>query len=381
MKIEHNDLVKFVLHHQLHRYRDRGKEGVLASIKQLGYLQIDTISVVERAHHHTLWNRVGDYRQDWLDELLAEDRAVFEHWGHAASYLPISDYRYSIPRMQRFPDTSSWERTFFDQHSDLMDGILERIRNEGALGARDFSDTRAEKPGNGWGAFKPEKIALELLLWRGDLMVSRRDKFQRIYDLRERILPDWVDQSPPTEEELMRHFILRSLAAMGIATLYDLRNYFVSKANDRMAQYLDKLVATGEVVKAEVRGLNEAHYLLPDALETPVEDTRERMYLLSPFDNLVIIRQRVKRIFGFDYTIECYVPPKKRVYGYWCLPMLFGDRMVGRIDCKADRREGSLLIQALHWEKGIKPEGAMKAALDGALDRFARFCGCGSTRM
>ena len=211
-------------------------------------------------------------------------------------------------------------------------------------------------------------------------MVSRRQNFQRIYDLRGRVLPDWVDQNPPTEEELMRHYLLRSLAAMGIATLYDLRNYFMSRDIDKMGKYLDHLVASGEVIRAEVKMLSEVHYLLPDALDIPDWYAAGRMYLLSPFDNMVIIRRRVKRVFDFDYTIECYVPPKKRVYGYWCLPMLYGDRMVGRIDCKADRKAGTLLIQSLYWEKGIQPDGAMKLALDKELDRFARFCGCGSVR-
>ena len=412
MKIGLEEAGRIALHRQLYGLRKlQGKTGLRSCIQKLGYLQIDTISVVERAHHHTLYNRINTsneiiYDKSWLDALLSEDKAIFEHWGHAASYLPIEDFRYSLPRMQRFPDTSSWERKFFDLHKDLMAGILKRIEKEGALGARDFEDRRLEKKDNGWGTSKPEKIALELLLWRGDLMVSNRKNFQRIYDLKERILPSWVDASHPSEEELFEHYILRSLAALGIATLSDISFYFMTGGRDRFQQHLNRLISSGKVLPLEVQDQKDEYYLLAEEAEqtlNPPDRDGSELLLLSPFDNLVINRSRLKRLFGFDYTLECYVTPTKRIYGYWCLPMLYGIQFVGRIDLKADRKSKCLMIQSLHWEKEFQPPNPprgqgqkaksserrarsqeLKAlspkellpALEKALQSFARFCSC-----
>ena len=378
MEIELKQVLNIALHHQLYRqHKLSGKDGVRELIRQLGYVQIDTISVVERAHHHSIWSRIGDYNKSYLDTLLEQDRAIFEYWGHAASYLPMEDFRYALPRMQRFPNANSWERQFFDKYKHLMDEILLRIKQEGALGTRDFSDTRVDKPATGWGSEKPAKLALELLFWKGELMVSRRQNFQRIYDLKERILPDSVDTSFPTEAESYRHLILRSLTAMGIGTLSDIQNHFMTGAKPLFEKYLADLVEAGELLKINVRGVKEEYFLLPDSLKNLAASEREaRLYLLSPFDNLVIQRPRLKRLFGFDYTLECYVTPAKRVYGYWSLPMLYKDRFVGRLDCKADRKAKRLIINSLHWEQGIKLSTALLKALDDSLNAFTVFCGC-----
>jgi hypothetical protein len=380
MELDLKQALSIALHHQLYRqHKLSGKNGVRELIRQLGYVQIDTISVVERAHHHTIWSRIDSYDKSHLDLLLEQDRAIFEYWGHAASYLPMEDFRYALPRMQRFPDANSWERQFFDKYHHLMDEILHRIRQEGALGTRDFSDTRIDKPANGWGSEKPAKLALELLFWKGELMVSRRQNFQRIYDLRERILPDWVDTRMPTEAESYRHYILRSLSAMGIGTLSDIQQHFMKSNKPLFAVHLQNLLEAGEILKVEVKGDNEAMYLLPETLKClELPQAKARLYLLSPFDNLVIQRPRLKRLFGFDYTLECYVPPAKRVYGYWSLPMLYKDSFVGRLDCKADRKAKRLIVNTLHWEKGFKPNNAVQKALEHSLKAFAGFCGCES---
>ncbi len=322
---------------------------------------------------------IGDYHKTHLDELLAQDRAIFEYWGHAASYLPMEDFRYALPRMQRFPDANSWERQFFDKYHHLMDEILCRIRQEGALGTRDFTDTRMDKPANGWGSEKPAKLALELLFWKGELMVSHRQNFQRFYDLKERILPDWVDTSFPTEAESYRYLILRSLSAMGIGTLVDIQNHFMTRAKPLFEKYLATLVEAGEIIKVNVAGSQDEYFILPDSLHSlSTVKADAKLYLLSPFDNLVIQRPRLKRLFGFDYTLECYVPPAKRVYGYWSLPMLYKDSFVGRVDCKADRKAKRLIINSIHWERGIKPSPPLQKALDKSLSAFAVFCGCDS---
>lgn len=379
MELSREQALSLILSRQLFRQAKlRGKSGLRELIRQLGYVQIDTISVVERAHHHTIWSRLPDYDKTWLDELLSAERAIFEFWSHAASYLPMEDYRFSLPRMRSFPDTSSWERQFFAKYKHLLRDVLKRVAAEGPLGAKDFPERRTTKTNYGWGEGKPEKIALELLLWKGELMVDRRDKFQRVYDLTERVLPSWADTTPPTVEELHRHIILRSLSALAIATPTDLRNYLVTAKSAAFDQHLRELTEAGEVVETSIHGLPDTHYLLPEslfALETPLRPASQA-WLLSPFDNLVILRPRLKRLFGFDYTLECYVTPKKRVYGYWCLPILYQNRFIGRLDCKANRKTGLMEVNSLHWESTRPPAFTARKAVQKTFDRFSEFCGC-----
>ncbi len=379
MELSREQALDLILHRQLFRQSTlSGKSGLRELIRQLGYVQIDTISVVERAHHHTIWSRLPGYDKAWLDELLAKDRAIFEFWSHAASYLPMEDYRFSLPRMRKFPDTTSWERQFFAKYRHLLRDVRKRIEAEGPLSARDFPDTRSTKTNYGWGEGKPEKIALELLLWKGELMVDRRDNFQRVYDLTERVLPSWADTTLPPEEELRRHVILRSLSALGIASQTDLRNYLVTAKNAAFNQHLREMTESGEIVETSIHGLPDAHYLLPESLsslETPLRPASQA-WLLSPFDNLVILRPRLKRLFGFDYTLECYVTPNKRVYGYWCLPILFQNRFIGRLDCKANRKSGVMEVNSLHWESARQPALPARKAVQKTFDRFSEFCGC-----
>lgn len=381
MELELKQAINIALGSQLYRQQAlTGKDGLCSLIQQLGYIQIDTISVVERAHHHTIWSRMNTYNKADLDQLLEQDRAIYEYWGHAASYLPMQNYRYSLPRMQSFPDANSWERQFFDKYRHLMDEVLQRIKQEGALGSKDFGDDRVDKPLTGWGSEKPAKLALDLLFWKGELMISQRKGFQRIYDLRERILPDWVDTSTPCQEELFRHYILSSLSAMGIGTISDIQNHYLNRGKEHFSRHLLPLLESGEVICVDVQGIAEQHYLLPEALEKYASQSKNlnQLYLLSPFDNVVIQRPRLKRLFGFDYTIECYVTPKKRVYGYWCLPLLYKNRFIGRLDCKADRKAKIMQINSLHLEPGVKPDPKLVSALQHAFNRFSEFCGCES---
>jgi len=379
MEISRNEARSLALTCQLYKQQEKpGKEGVLEAIRQLSYVQIDTINVVERAHHHTLWSRIPGYEKAWLGKMLAEDRSVFEYWLHAASYIPIEDYRFSLQRMERFPVQGSWESQYYEKHLPTMQYVLQRIKAEGPLGARDFEDTRDTKPKSGWGIGKPEKIALELLLWKGELMVARRDKFNRIYDLRERILPSWVNQSKPGEPEQHRYCILRSLSALGLGTLTDIRNHFMLKQNTALSKVLQELLESGEVHRLKVQNEKDHYYALPASLELlskPITHP-SRLYILSPFDNALIMRNRIKRIFGFDYTLECYLPQSKRIYGYWCLPLLYEGEFVGRIDCKANRGKGILEVIKLHWEEKVSPNRELRDVLGSALKSFASFNGC-----
>jgi uncharacterized protein YcaQ len=357
----------------------RGKEGVADVIDRLGYIQIDTIAVVRRAHHHTLWTRRPDYRTEMLHELQAHDRRIFEYWGHAASYLPMSDYRYYLPRMRRFRSPKSkWERQRLEKHGHLMEPVLERIREEGPLTSKDFEPPPGTKRGEWWD-WKPSKVALELLFGRGELMVTERRNFQRVYDLTERVLPDDVDTRFPQDDDLGDFFVRRALSALGIAREREIQDYINAAGRDLMSTSLSNLVDAGDVVPVEIEDADGADYY---ALREMIEDASNmvpipaRVILLSPFDNLIIQRQRVKHLFGFDYTLECYVPAAKRKYGYFSLPILWRENLVGRMDAKAYRKDRSLIVRNLVFEEWFQDFDHFLPPFVRALTGFAQFNRC-----
>lgn len=360
------------------------QEGVAQTIETLGYIQIDTISVIARAHHHTLWTRRPDYRPQMLHRLLAEDRRIFEYWGHAASYLPMADYRYYRPHMLRYRDPQrGWVRQRMAQYGHLMEPVLERIRAEGPLGSKDFKPPPGVKRGTWWD-WKPAKVALELLFWRGELMISERRNFQRRYDLTERVLPAHIDPTPPPEEEVGRFFVRRALSAHGLAREFDIRRHLTTVEKETITRALAELVEAGDVQLLAVEGEDGADYFaLAEVLETIADlpPTPARVILLSPFDNLIIERERVRRLFDFDYSLECYVPKAKRKYGYFVLPILWGERLVGRLDPKADRKAQVLLIRNLVFEPDFTVDDAFLAALGETLVAMARFNGCEDIRV
>ncbi len=346
-------------------------------VEHLGYVQIDTISVIERAHHHTLWNRNNGYDQATLDELQRVDRAVFEYWGHAASILPMRDYRYYLPLMKRKFRKDAREWLGIDTHDKIMTEVLDRIRDEGALASKDFADHR--KNGNaGWWDWKPAKRALELLFWGGELMISRRENFHRLYDLTERVLPDTVDTTLPTDEELGRFLVLTALRAHGICTEKDIFEHLFITSKTVIGKAIQDMVSDGEIKEVAIESLNEPWYVLPEALEN--DDLTEKpptgCRLLSPFDNTVILRDRVLKLYGFDYKIECYVPAPKRVYGYFTTPILYDGKFMGRIDPKADRKKKTLILRNIAFEPNIEISDDFLHALSQALKDFALFNRC-----
>ena len=348
------------------------KRGTLSAIEHLGYVQIDTISVVERAHHHILWSRVSNYRPQELHELQAKDRKVFEYWDHAASYLPVSHFRFSLPRMHAI---ASGKRHWFARKPRVMGYVLDRIKAEGPLQARDFEAPKGHRGGS-WFEWKPAKRALDQLYMEGALMIAERRGFQKVYDLTERVLPSGTDLTMPRSEELARFLILRTLKAHGLAQESEIR-YLKKSLRKPLAPALAALVEAREIVRIRVEGLPELDYFaLPDALESSAHSIASRAHILSPFDSLVIQRKRLQTLFAFDYQIECYVPAPKRKYGYFCLPILFGEKLVGRVDLKADRRSKTLLVQALHLEPGAPKGESFRDAIQAELKRFASFNAC-----
>ena len=337
-----------------------------AAIEHLGYVQMDTISVVQRAHHHTLWNRNPRYRPAHLDQLVS-DKQVFEYWSHAAAYLPMPDYRFSLPRKQAF--ACGEQEHWYACGEPLMKAVLKRITDEGPLMARDFE---GEKTGV-WKS-KPAKRALENLFMQGDLMIPQRINFHKVYDLTERSLPEGIDTTRPSDEEHARFLITRYLQANGLGQAAEI-SYLLKGIKPLVSETLSEMEEAGELQEFEVGG--ERYFALPDLLALLVKPlTRSRLKILSPFDNLLIQRKRMQRLFDFDYLIECYLPKEKRQHGYFSLPILWDGRLVARMDCKAERKEAVLHIYHLVLEPGLASIDEFAAALGNELAPFARFQGC-----
>ena len=343
-----------------------GPNAVIKAINQLGYVQLDTISVVERAHHHILWSRIPGYQPEWLEKAQYKHRAIFEYWAHAAAYLPIQDYRFSIPVMDVFRTKQDrWPKT---SKSD-MKKVLHRIREEGPLMSRDFESNHK---GGTWWDWKPDKWALQRLFLEGNLMVSHREGFQRIYDLPERILPANTNTTPPTAEEYYAYLIMTTLKAQGIAARNDIIH--LRKINAHTLDIVLNQLQEEKVITSIRMNDQKNYFTLPEYLEKNIR-LPDRMMIISPFDNLIIWRKRLKDIFGFDYTLECYFSPEKRKFGYFCLPVLHKDQFLGRIDLKADRKSNSLQIKKEFWNDTIftmKKNPLYKIALTS----FAEFNNC-----
>ena len=352
-----------------------GLAGAEKALAQLGHVQIDTISVVARAHHHILFNRVSRYDESMPNRLVAARRA-FEYWSHAASYLPMRDYRFVLP-MMRGVAKGEWGWWHRRQEPRLKAWVLDRIRAEGPLFARDFENPRPRQ--SGWWDWKPAKRALENLFMEGELTSIEREGFQKRYELTERFLPADVDTREPGIEEYVDHLIAATLRAHGFATARTV-NYLRRDARVRAAvrSRLAAQAAAGELIERRT-GAGERVYALSGIFDQAPRRFPDKVRILSPFDNVVIQRQRALDVFGFDYTIECYVPEAKRRYGYFALPILFRDHLVGRMDCKAHRAEGRFEIKALFLEAEV-PDAFLPAFAEAVVD-YAGFTGCGEVQV
>lgn len=341
----------------------KGKHASLKAINNINYVQIDSISVVERAHHHIIWNRAENYSPEHINELLA-DRQIFEYWSHAAAYLPIADFRFSLPRKNAI---AQGEQHWFKRDKKHMLHVLERIQAEGPLQAKDFKDTRTTK--NGWWDWKPAKKALEQLFMEGELMVTTRQGFQKVYDLTERVLPEHVDTKAPNEGEYYQHLITRYLQANAIGTPEQMA-YLLKGLKAPIKTHCLQMLEDGLLIDVTVN--NQHYFALPKVTELLKEKVaRKKVKILSPFDNLLIQRKRTKALFNFDYQIECYVPASKRKYGYFSLPLLQGSAFVGRMDVKMERKSGLLNILNLHLE--TKNIDEFTDELKKTLDKFLAF--------
>lgn len=385
----------------LSRFAHRYCESVHQAVQNAGYIQIDTIHVIQRAHHHVLYTRVPGYHPRDLDAAL-EDRQIFEYWAHAAAYLPMENYRFSLPRMQRIRRRG---HEWFQANRRIVEHVLNRITQEGPLMARDFEDPR-DKPGQWWD-WKPAKIALEELLHQGILMVRERRSFQKVFDLAERILPSHISTTPPNPKEMAGYLIDMTLKNQYISRLPFLSSQH-KDGRKHLSQTLTDEVEAGALLPLTIQG-EPGWYARPELLDPPdlldptcrldppelpdppnlpdlrlptaspnnqPKNSAPWLCILSPFDNLIIQRAWVEALFDFSYRIECYLPREKRRYGYFSLPLLSHRGFVGMVDLKARRAEKVLAVQAEHLDGEFFSHGDSNAMLTAALEDFARFNGC-----
>jgi uncharacterized protein YcaQ len=358
------------------------KESVLAVIRRMGVLQIDTIHVVARSPYLVLWSRLGAYDPVWLDEQLAEGR-IFEYWAHEASFLPIEDYPLFRRRMR---ETSSlgwkYSHDWMTENRATVRKIRAHLRAHGPVRAADF--TRADGKGGGWWGWKPEKRALEYLFSAGELMIARREHFQRVYDLRERVLPGWNAARLPSTAATHRALVANAVRAIGVATARWAADYYRMSLAETSAA-IKSLVRDGELLPARIESVADDAFLHRDHSPTLAAIRRGRRpshtTILSPFDPVVWDRKRALALFGFDYRIECYMPAPKRRYGYFTLPILVGDRLVGRLDAKAHRTDGVFEVISLHVEKTIALDDALAEKIAGAIHACADWHGTPRVRL
>ncbi len=347
-----------------------GVDGTLQTIKHLGYVQVDTLSVVERAHHHVLWNRVPDYHLNHLNQLVS-DKHIFEYWYHAASYLPMRDYRFALPNMLSIRNGENRYYTKVDK--GLMKEILARIQGEGPLRLRDLK-TDNKKHGKWWD-MAPCRRALEVLFMQGEVMVCKRNGMEKVFDLTQRCLPDDINLNMPTPSEYAAYLFDTTLRAHGIFTWKQLVHLKTGKTmRDAMSEVLHERLEAGIITAINHSDLPNTYISTQTLEQSPIQ--KDSLKILSPFDNVVIHRDRLSALFGFDYTIECYVPKNKRIFGYFCLPILYGDTFAGRIDCKVHRTEQRFEVISLHIEDKPLDRDHFIPALMDALQKFADFNQC-----
>ena len=331
---------------------------LMRTVSRTGVLQIDSVNVLQRAHYVPVFSRTGPYDTGLLDRASGRSpRRLVEYWAHVASFIPVDLWPFMTHRMRRYADEG---HPWMEHNVDLVDSVLARVRAEGPRTARELDDG-APRLRQHWGwNWSETKKALEYLFFAGELAVARRNTaFERVYDLPERVLPRSVLETPePTVAEAHRELVRRAARSYGVATARDLADYYrmpVAHAQDAALS----LVESGELVPVTVEGWGRPAYLHREARVPRRVDVAT---VLSPFDPVVWERARTERLFGFRYRIEIYVPAAQRVHGYYVLPFLLGDRLVGRVDLKADRLGGTVMVNAAHAEEHAPPETAARLA-------------------
>ncbi len=351
-----------------------GPAATPAAVRHLGYVQIDTIHVIERCHHHILYTRIPDYCREHLDRAQTAERSVFEYWTHALAYLPVEDFKYYVRDMRRGPLAhGSW---FASVTTGDLRRVLARIRRGGELTIRDIDDDVLIEKDHPWASRKPSKRAMQLAFFRGLLTVSRRTGMLKSYELTTRHFGWERLPRTATQKETLGYVVERALRSQGLISLDSIcyggvRAPVASRAAVR--QLIEAKLRRGELVAVDFEGAGACqHWARPDTLERQVEISPQRVHILSPFDPLVCQRKRLHRFFDYEHRFEAYLPAERRVLGYFACPVLAGDRVVAALDLKTDRVQRRLQVRQWTWM--IKrPSRPLRAAIDAALHSFERF--------
>jgi uncharacterized protein YcaQ len=343
-------------------------------VAHLGYLQIDTINVIERCHHHILYTRIPSYRREHLHQAQNIDKTVFEYWTHALSYLPTENLRFYVRPMRQ-----DWQRriVWFDKvtHGDLR-RVMSRIRREGALTMRDIEDEPVEKDYSR-ASRKPSKRVLEVAFYKGLVTISQRAGMLKTYELLTRHF-GW-DRLPraATERETLNYLLDRALQSQGIVSVESIC-YLDPPRKPAMRRLVESRVRRKQLIPVQLEGAGESlHWVRPDTLDAIPDPPQERVHILSPFDPLVIQRKRLQLFFDYEYRLEAYLPRHKRVFGYFVCPVLIGDRIIAGLDLKTDRSRQKLLVQRWNWV-GRGSSRAHRQQVEGALHAFEQFQLCRS---
>lgn len=346
-------------------------------ITRLGFVQLDTIQVVARAHHHILWSRNQNYREPMLNQLLADHRGVFEHFTHDASVIPMQFYpmwRRQFRRLEAKVKKWEWHRGMLD--SDGRNSIKDRIRAEGPLCTKAF-DTKIKGEKKMW-ARPPHKLALDYMWYAGELSTSHRENFTKFYDLTERVVPGALLEETHDDDVQVDWLCRSALERMAFGSEGDIQRFWDAVSNAEAKRWVSDVSKT--LIPAEIECADRSSVLVwaPEDIGErmgSLASPTSRLRILNPFDPVIRDRRRLKRLFGFEYTVEMFVPAAKRIWGYYVFPMLEGDRFVGRIEVKADRKAGRLLVEKLWWEPKVKPTSNRLDKLAAELARLQRFIG------
>jgi uncharacterized protein len=347
-----------------------GPEATRAAVEHLGYVQIDTINVIERCHHHILWTRIPRYRRAHLHQAQTIDKSVFEYWTHALSYVPTRDLPFFLADMKRHrlaPKT--W---FASVTKEDLRKVMTLIRKDGAISIRDIEDDVLVEKDHAWASRKPSKRALQLAFYTGALTISARSGMLKSYELMERHF-GWEKRPKPASERQVHDYMLdRALRSQGLVSL-DSICHLDAKRKAPIRRLIEARVRQGRLAPVVIEGAGKGeNWAQPETLDAIPAPAEERTHILSPFDPLIIQRKRLKLFFDYEHRFEAYVPKEKRAFGYFALPTLVGDKIVAAIDLKTDREKGKLLIQRWTWV-GAGAAPLHKARIEEELHRFERF--------
>jgi uncharacterized protein len=347
-----------------------GPAATLAAIQHLGYVQIDTINVVERCHHQILYTRIPGYRREHLHRAQTIDKTVFEYWTHALAYVPTRDMRFYTGAMRR--ESRSRNAWFGTVTSAELRKVLRLLRKQGPLTIRDIDDDVLTDKSHAWGSRKPSKRALQLAFYRGIVTVSQRTGMLKTYDLSTRHF-GWHRLPPAaTQPETLGYLLDRALRSQGIVSL-DSVCHLDAGRKPAMRRLIDARTRRGELVPVEIDGAAALqHWARPETIDAAPADPSDGVHILSPFDPLVLQRKRLLLFFDYEHRFEAYVPRKKRRFGYFTHPVLAGDEIVALVDLKTDRERQKLLLQSWTWI-AKRSRRQQKARIEEALHRFERF--------